>query len=113
MSTKQRLHQTACAHPLLISTLSLLKPHLPPPLCPACSYQPLLSASRGCHLSGHSSLLFPWRRAWQPTPLSLPGESHGQRKLAGCSPWDHKELNTTEATWLKTLVPSPFPGSPP
>ena len=33
MSTKQRLHQTACAHPLLISTLSLLKPHLPPPLC--------------------------------------------------------------------------------
>ena len=28
-----------------------------------------------------------WRRAWQPTPVSLPGESHGQRSLAGCSPW--------------------------
>ena len=28
----------------------------------------------------------PWRRAWQPTPVFLPGESHGQRSLAGCSP---------------------------
>ena len=43
----------------------------------------------------------PWRRAWQPTPLFLPGESLGQRILAGCSPWgyslwDPKELDTTE-----------------
>ena len=29
-------------------------------------------------------------------PAFLPGESHGQRSLAGCSPWGHKELNTTE-----------------
>ena len=28
----------------------------------------------------------PWRRAWQPTPVFLPGESHGQRSLAGDSP---------------------------
>ena len=28
-----------------------------------------------------------WRRKWQPTPVSLPGKSHGQRSLAGCSPW--------------------------
>ena len=28
----------------------------------------------------------PWRRAWQPTPVFLPGESHGQRSLVGCSP---------------------------
>ena len=27
----------------------------------------------------------PWRRKWQPTPVFLPGESHGQRSLAGCS----------------------------
>ena len=27
----------------------------------------------------------PWRRAWQPTPVFLPGESHGQRRLAGCA----------------------------
>ena len=32
----------------------------------------------------------PWRRKWQPTPVFLPGESHGQRKLAGYSPWGRK-----------------------
>ena len=40
----------------------------------------------------------PWSGAWQPTPVFLPGESHGQRSLAGYSPWGHKELDTTEAT---------------
>ena len=29
----------------------------------------------------------PWRRKWQPTPVLLPGKSHGQRSLAGCGPW--------------------------
>ena len=38
----------------------------------------------------------PWRRKWQPTPVFLPGESHGQRSLAGYSPWGRKELDTTE-----------------
>src|SRR5574337_516527 len=38
----------------------------------------------------------PWRRKWQPTPVFLPEKSHGQRKLAGYSPWGHKESNTTE-----------------
>ena len=38
----------------------------------------------------------PWRRAWQPTPVFLPGESHGQRSLAGYSPWSHKESDITE-----------------
>ena len=32
----------------------------------------------------------PWRKEWQPTPVFLPGESHGQRSLAGYSPWGHK-----------------------
>ena len=40
----------------------------------------------------------PWRMAWQPTPVFLPGESHGQRSLAGYSPWGHKESDTTETT---------------
>ena len=31
----------------------------------------------------------PWRREWQPIPVFLPGESHGQRSPAGCGPWDH------------------------
>ena len=38
-----------------------------------------------------------WRREWLPTPVFLPGKSHGQRSLKGYSPWDHKELDTTEA----------------
>ena len=40
----------------------------------------------------------PWRRAWQPAPVFLPGESQGQRSLAGYSPWGHRESDTTEAT---------------
>ena len=40
----------------------------------------------------------PWRRARQPTPVSLPGESHGERSLAGYSPWGHEESHTTEVT---------------
>ena len=38
----------------------------------------------------------PWRRKWQPTPVLLPGESHGQRSLVCYSPWGHKESDTTE-----------------
>ena len=33
----------------------------------------------------------PWRKAWQPTPVFFPGESHGQRNLLGYSPWGFKE----------------------
>ena len=36
------------------------------------------------------------RRQWQPTPVLLPGKSHGWRSLVGCSPWGRKELDTTE-----------------
>ena len=38
----------------------------------------------------------PWRRAWQATPVFLPGESHGQRSLVGYSPWGCKESDMTE-----------------
>jgi len=38
----------------------------------------------------------PWRRTWQPTPVFLPGESHGQRILVGYSPWGRKESDMTE-----------------
>ena len=37
----------------------------------------------------------PWCRQWQPTSVFLPGKSHGQRRLAGYSPWDFRELDTT------------------
>jgi len=42
----------------------------------------------------------PWRRKWQPTPIFLPGESHGQRSLAVYSPWGRKELGITERLTL-------------
>ena len=40
--------------------------------------------------------VIPWRRKWKPTPIFLPGKSHGQRSLAGYSPWDRKEADMTE-----------------
>ena len=39
-----------------------------------------------------------WRMKLQPIPVFWPGEFHGQRSLAGYSPWSLKELDTTEAT---------------
>ena len=41
---------------------------------------------------------FPWSRKWQPTPIFLPGKSHGQRSLVGYSPWGYNELDVTERT---------------
>ena len=45
-----------------------------------------------------SSGRFPWRRKWQPTPVFLPEEFHGQKGLAGYSPWGCKVPNTTVHT---------------
>ena len=45
----------------------------------------------------------PWKRKWQPTPVFLPGESHGGRSLVGYSSWDRKESNNW-ATSLSHLV---------
>ena len=41
-------------------------------------------------------MCFYQRRQWQPTLVLLPGKSHGQRSLVGCSPWGHEESDTTE-----------------
>ena len=43
-------------------------------------------------------ILYHWRRKWQPTPVFLPGESHGQRSRAGHDPWGHRESDMTEVT---------------
>ena len=40
-----------------------------------------------------------WRRNWQPTPVFLPGESHGRRSLVGCRRWGRTESDTTEVTY--------------
>ena len=58
------------------------------------------SASNAGYIGRHKSDpqvgKMPWRRVWQPTPIFLPGESHGQRSLVGYSPWGREELDTTE-----------------
>ena len=58
-----------------------------------------ISVTRGWR--SHSLLSFCtssvlWRKEWQPTPVFLSGEFHGQRSLAGHSPWGHKESDTAE-----------------
>ena len=48
----------------------------------------------------------PWRRKWQPTPVFLPGKSHGRRSLVGYSLWGHKKSDTTE--WLSLSLWQPL-----
>ena len=50
---------------------------------------------RSCKLDT-SVRKIPWRRKWKPTPIFLPGESHGRRSMVGSSPWGRKESGTTE-----------------
>src|SRR5574340_952756 len=40
--------------------------------------------------------IYNWRRQWHPTPVLLPGKSHGWRSLVGCNPWGCEESDTTE-----------------
>ena len=52
----------------------------------------------------------PWGRKWQTTPVFLSGEFHGQKSLAGYSPWGRKESDLTEPptlSFISTLVSSP------
>ena len=59
---------------------------------------PVVVAQRLKRLPGFDTWVgkIPWRRKWQPTPVFLPGESHGGRHLVGYSPWGCKELDMTE-----------------
>ena len=52
----------------------------------------------GGNFTNYKVLTSSWRRQWQPTPVLLPGKSHGRRSLVGCSPWGHEELDMTK--WL-------------
>ena len=55
---------------------------------------------------GFSSCIgrIPWRRKWQPTPVFLPGEAHGQERLAGYSPRGHKESDTAKRLTHRSLL---------
>ena len=44
-----------------------------------------------------------WSKKWQPTPVFLPGEFHGQKSLADCSPWGLKESDSTEHSRARTV----------
>ena len=81
---------------------SIQNKHLPHPPC-----QVPLGLGRGSMLYifciSSSGLLFCYhvyvshrRRQWHPTPVLLPGKSHGRRSLVGCSPWGREESDTTE-----------------
>ena len=59
--------------------------------CAPCEY-----VLRSRIAESYDGLKMPWRRKWQPTPVLLPGKSHGQRSLVDCSSWDRKESDTTE-----------------
>ena len=48
------------------------------------------------HLPFMQNSLLDWRRQWQPTPVLLPGKSHGRRSLVGYSPWGGEESNMTD-----------------
>ena len=69
---------------------------------PTCIIQDTLPISRSLTWAHMQKSLFPckftpsWRRQWQPTPVLLPGTSHGWRSLVGWSPWGCCELDTTE-----------------
>ena len=56
------------------------------------------SVSKNCQISFQNTPLYCYsqRRQWHPTPVLLPGKSHGQRSLVGCSPWGREESDTTE-----------------
>ena len=45
-----------------------------------------------CNAGGPSPGKIPWRRKWQPSPVILPGKSHGQRSLMGYSPWSRERV---------------------
>ena len=55
----------------------------------------------------------PWRRKWQPSPVFLPGKSHGQKRLAAYSPQGRKELDGTERAHALLVLPTePLLGHP-
>ena len=56
----------------------------------------ILPASLVAQTVKHLPAVQGWRKRWHPTPVLLPGESHGWRSLVGCSPWGHEESDTTE-----------------
>ena len=100
---------------LVLNHLSALRPQASGQLCHQL-VKPLLPSGASseafpqshCKRRGFSPWVgtIPWRREWQPTSVFLPGEFHGQKSLAGCSPWGRRESDTTEHTHTLLLYVS-------
>ena len=87
------------------SVISLHNPHFTPS-------QEVLSSALRCLQCGRPRFdpwvgKISWRRKQQPTPILLPGESHGWRSLVGYSPWGRKESDTTEQLHFHFHFPFP------
>ena len=82
--------------------IKCLNPSRPPLGLPWCSdsKESTCNAGEPGWIPGSGRSPPPRRRAWLPTPVFLPGKSHGQRSLEGYSPWDRKESDTTEKLTL-------------
>ena len=59
-------------------------------------FEPSQPSSRVYALMTYTISVFSQRRQWHPTPVLLPGKSHGRRSLVGCSSWGREESDTTE-----------------
>ena len=118
------IHQHELATGILVSTPSWTR--IPPPSPPCSSglsqstdfgssaYAWNLHWSSILHMVIYMFQWYFWRKKWQPTPVFLPGEIHGQRSLAGYSSWDCKESDMTEqlSPTLKSSHPHLLPLSP-
>ena len=67
-------------------------------ICTTVAHGPMWPVQRSIQLESKNCSC--WRRKWQSTPVFLPGESHGQRSLAGCSAWGRKEADMTDRLTL-------------
>ena len=105
LDTTKQLNTHRHTMPLLILTLRYLNNTVS---CSHCSILKFRSMGfpvgsvdkecRRCKRRGFDPWVWkiPWSWKWQPAPGFLPGRSHGQRRLVGCSPWGHKESDRTE-----------------
>ena len=107
----QGIFPTQESNPCLLCLLHWQANSLPlrhlgsPKLEEYCFYPWWLRQLRICLPCGYDALVgkIPWKREWQPTPVFLFGKSHGQRNLAGYSPWGHKESDMPEQLTLPSL----------
>ena len=68
--------------------------------------------ARDPNLMPWSGRSIPWRKKWLPTAVLLPGESHGQRSLAGCSPWGCRVWHAWATNTFTLLRSRKFPSLP-